>query len=236
MVRHMGKRMGAFGLADRIRRLIWLALVCVLTLPTGAQELNELLLRPKPFGPVPFRLTIIPGSSISFYAKATFHWFTGTTQNIDGQFIASGEGLIAGNEYRLRIPIETLHTGITARDAMMRRTLRAEVHPEIEFILRDFEVLDMSHGTGEYNLELTGDLTIRGVTREERFHALMKVYEHRVLITGQTDINLSDFQINPPPLLWVISVDDTITVKWSIAARMEFLAPTPETGDQPPQP
>jgi polyisoprenoid-binding protein YceI len=178
---------------------------------------------PKLFDKVPFHLTIQPGSSISYYAQATFHWFTGTSQRAEGEFFADGKGPLAGRTNRLTVPVASLRTGINARDALMIELLRADIHPNVIFDVKRFDVVERTGGINEFRLKVTGDLTIRGVTRSETADVWLKVYDDNVTITGQTDLYLSRYSIDPPTFLWFLKMRDRLTVKWSFQGEVEFL-------------
>lgn len=182
---------------------------------------------PQLFAETPFVLRILPGSSISFYAKATAHWFTGTTQKIEGEFFIQEKAVLADRPNRLKIPVNTIRTGINMRDVILKRTLVAPQHPNILFELKEFEILEKINGLGEFKIKVIGDLTIRGVTRSEEFTILMKTYRNQVLITGETDINLGDYQIEIPTFFFFFSVEPQITIKWSIESLIEFIIDKP---------
>lgn len=211
------------------------ALVLAATIPAGisAQTLDPMGYRPALFGPVPMQLEIQRGSSVSFYARATLHWFTGTTRQIQGTFVVDKDGPLEEKTNTFSIPAASLKTGARTRDAVMRKTLRTDIYPNIEFTLNEFELVKRSDELAEYHVRVTGDLTIRNVTREITFQTFMKVYGQRALINGQTDLNLSDFEIEKPVLFGFISVKDRLTVKWSLDTNLTFLEP-PEAPDTEP--
>ena len=207
----------------------WLILVLLCAATAFAQDVDVTDYAPKLFGKIPFRLRVQPGSSISFYAQATLHWFTGTSQRPEGEVYADASGVVAGHPNRLTIPVASLHTGINARDALMLEFLRSTLHPDITYDVKGFEILERQSGISEYRLRLIGDLTIRGVTRPAPINVTLKVYDRNVTIIGQYDLRLSDFGMPPPTFLWLFKVDDGITVKWSMQSSLDFIFPDKPT-------
>ena len=176
----------------------------------------------------PFRLQVEQGSSVSFFCQATAHWFTGTSRTIQGSFAASGGNLVDTAPNELRLPADTLVTGIGMRDRLMGELLRVDQHPDIVFAARTFEVLEAYHASRRYRVLVTGDLTIRGVTREEEIETELTVYDRTTKITGSHDLDIRDYQIEPPVFLGIVKVKSNVTVKWSIEASIAILPlPTP---------
>ena len=205
------------------RHGILLLLLFVLT--AYAQDVDVTDYAPKMFGKIPFRLKIQPGSSISFYAHATAHWFTGTSQRAEGEFFADANGFQPGHPNRLTVPVASLRTDLDARDALMNEFLRSTIHPNITFDAKGFEIVERDRGINEFRMRVAGDLTIRGVTRPAKVELRLKVYDRNVTIIGQYDLRLSDFSLEPPTVFWFFKVRDWVTIKWSLQASLDFVFP-----------
>lgn len=67
------------------------------------------------------------------------------------------------------VDVASVNTGIERRDNHLRSAdfFNAETHPTIEFASTDVVL------TGDESLDITGELTLRGVTRTVTFHAVL---------------------------------------------------------------
>jgi len=172
----------------------------------------------------PVELKILrTSSSVTFYSKATFHWFTGTTREIRGSARIRGAQVLPDGENRVAIQARTFDTSVRPRDAAVRNILDVECYPEISFRLKGLKVVEESPGIGDYRLKVIGDLYLHGVTREYTIPVFFKVHESKVMVTGEWDVLISDHGIEPPTFLWILKVQDKVAVKFSIQADYEQL-------------
>ncbi|MEL7463884.1 MAG: YceI family protein [Pseudomonadota bacterium] len=110
------------------------------------------------------------------HAHATFMADHLGFSTVQGQFrkfdadIVFDEDNIENAEVKVVIDATSLDTGWPARDKHVKSKdfLDVKNHPEITFVSKTVRL------TGENTADVTGDLTIRGVTREEVFKAKMR--------------------------------------------------------------
>ncbi|MFE9327893.1 YceI family protein [Nocardia sp. NPDC052278] len=97
----------------------------------------------------------------------------------------------------LTIQATSIDTRNQQRDDLLgRKFLGVEVHPTITFVLTEVEQFD------EINVKVTGDLTIRGVTRPVTVDFELTRTENdphgalRIGFTGRTTINRKDWKVH----------------------------------------
>ncbi len=90
--------------------------------------------------------------------------------------------------------------------------LAARDHPAIRFEGRRARV------RGEGRLDLSGDLTIRGQTREVTIPVAYRLEsDSRVVFSGSVTLEQSDFGIKPVSIAGVVKVKDSVTASFQIA-------------------
>ena len=72
----------------------------------------------------------------------------------------------------------------------------------------------------ELTFKVTGDLTVRNVTKPVTFDAKGKIEGDTFRGTARTQFNMTDFGFDPPDILGVVSVEDgvTLTVRFTAQA------------------
>lgn len=71
--------------------------------------------------------------------------------------------------------------------------LEVGTHPEITF--KSSEVSAEEAGDNTYRLQITGDLSLHGVTKQQRIDANAKVRDDEMALVGDFKLNQSDFKI-----------------------------------------
>lgn len=145
--------------------------------------------------------------------RGSFNEFEGTI-SFDGEHPANSTAQVT-------IKATSIDTGNGQRDAHLRGNdfLEMERHPEITFVATEFRPT-------EDGLDVTGDLTIRGVTRQITIHftyegTVTTPFGHvRVGFGGSTTINRSDFGVSWNAALEAggVLVSDKVTLEFDISA------------------
>ena len=151
----------------------------------------------------PREITFIPNaadSSVSFSLDATMHTVHGTAGDVKGTVSivsASSEGFVLDG--KIAIAVRSLGTGNDRRDAKMRgESLAAAEHPEITFAPK---ALDRALHT------LSGDLTIRGVSKKVAIPVSVEPAGGRIKVDGKLDVRWADHGV-PDPSVFLLRVDD----------------------------
>lgn len=140
------------------------------------------------------------------------------------------EGTIVGNPEELenanitfKIDASTIHTNNNDRDNHLRSAdfFEVETYPEITFVSTDIVKTD----DGEYNL--TGDMTLRGVTKKVTFKTTFEGKNtlpqgvEVVAFEGKTKISRKEFGLTWNPALETggVLVGDEITIALEVQAN-----------------
>ena len=122
-------------------------------------------------------------------------------------------GDLTSVELEASVRVADLRTGNALRDFEARRSVfDAGAHPEVRFVLRRIEPVDGDPEGHEHALRLTGDLTLRGTTREVVAVARLDLDDAHASVTATLELSLAAFEVDPPRLFtWV--VDDRVLVE-----------------------
>jgi polyisoprenoid-binding protein YceI len=97
------------------------------------------------------------------------------------------------------------------------KVLDAERFPEITF--RSRAVSGHAAGAGAYDLQVTGDLTVHGVTRTVTLPLRVELADKSVAASGRTVIRHTDHGLKPVSVAGVVNVRNEIGVEFRITAR-----------------
>ncbi len=138
----------------------------------------------------------------------------GTTRTITGVLVLEGDRIVP-EASRFQVDLRTLTSDQARRDNFIRRnTLQADRYPYAVFIPREARGLPSPLPTsGEHAFQLIGDLTIREVTRPVTWEVTARVEGDRVAIQARTQFTFADFNLEPPRVPVVLSVDETIRLE-----------------------
>ncbi|MEX2455710.1 MAG: YceI family protein [Balneolaceae bacterium] len=130
-----------------------------------------------------------------FTSHVPLHSFTGKSNHLTGM-IDPSERVVD-----FYIDLNTLKTGIGKRDRDMYSTLNVEEHPFAEFTGTLNSPIDME-STEKQTVEVTGDFTIHGVSREVTIPGTIQKNEDHLLLEAEWTLNLNDYNIEPPGILF----------------------------------
>jgi polyisoprenoid-binding protein YceI len=164
--------------------------------------------------PAHTRIGFVARHAMVTKVRGAFNEFEGSAV-LDGTDLTKSTG-------QLTIQAASIHTRNEQRDAHLRSNdfLAMEEYPQITFVATDVRQ------TGPTTLELTGDLTIRGVTNsvtipfEFEGAATDPFGNQRVGFEGSTVINRKDFGITWNATLETggVLVSDKITLEFEVSA------------------
>lgn len=116
------------------------------------------------------------------------------------QFIRMGE---------VTMKATALKSGKGQMDGIAYKSLKAEKNPNISFKLTTFKNL------GGNKASVTGNLTVAGATRPVTFLVKYLIKGNAVNLEGETNFNMTDFNITPPTaMLGTIKTDDKVTISF----------------------
>jgi polyisoprenoid-binding protein YceI len=201
----------------------WLAALIVMTAlasPAGRSASAQAA------GPV--RYTIVPERSEARYrireqlAGVNFpNDAVGTTRAIEGGIAFDAQGRIVVGQSRFTVDLKTLTSDQPRRDGYVRRnTLETERYSAAVFIPTDVRGLSVSvPQSGTATLELTGDFTVRTVTRRTTWQATATFSGAEVDVRARTAFRFADLGLQIPRVASVLSVDDNIRLELDLVLR-----------------
>ena len=140
----------------------------------------------------------------------------GTSEKVSGGMQIQPDGSIAPGA-KFVIDLRTLSSDQSMRDGYVRnRTLETEKFPEAVFVPTEVKgVPKMVPSAGQLGVQLTGNLTIHGVTKPVTFKGIATIDPRSSSVAGRalTTFTFSDFGLTKPTLARLVSVDDKITLE-----------------------
>ncbi len=168
------------------------------------------------------KLEIIAGSSATYRVTEQLAGVdfpndaVGSTDKVSGSMQILPDGTVAPGA-KLVIDLRTMTSDQSMRDGYVRnRTLETEKFPEAVFVPTELKgVPKMVPSTGQLGVQLTGNMTIHGVTKPVTFKGIATIDPRSSTVAGRalTTITFSDFGLNKPTLARLLSVEDKITLE-----------------------
>jgi len=168
------------------------------------------------------KLEIAEGSSASYRVTEQLAGIdfpndaVGTTTGVKGSIQLLPDGSIAPGS-KLVVDLKALTSDQNMRDGYIRsRTLQTDQFPEAVFVPKQVTgVPKMVPSAGQVGVQLSGDLTIHGVTKPVTFKGIATFDARSSMVSGRalTSFSFSDFGLTKPTLARLMSVGDTITLE-----------------------
>jgi polyisoprenoid-binding protein YceI len=139
----------------------------------------------------------------------------GTTAAVGGTLVIRPDGQLVAGESRFVVDLATLKTDSSRRDGYIQRnTLETGIYPEAIFVPTAAAGLPAAlPASGPVAFQLTGDLTVHGVTRPATWDVTGQVAGQTFSGTATTSITFTDFGMTLPRVGPVLSVDDLIRLQ-----------------------
>lgn len=145
-------------------------------------------------------------SGITYHANHPLHSWTGINKKVDGVVrYSDSSGRIS--KVAILAKVADFNSENSNRDSHMIEAAEALKYPNVNFV--SSEVI-----YGEAIL-VKGNLTFHGITKPIQFNVVELMQDNRKIVTGNFDIGLTDFNIDPPSLMFV-KTDNTINISFRI--------------------
>ncbi len=140
----------------------------------------------------------------------------GTTKEVAGDISISSDTSKLPTFGDIKVNAKTFKTDSTQRDNAVARYILKTESPENELITFTTKSVDVGNDSV---LQLSGDLTISGITKPAVF--MVKMKKEGETLTGDANVTLkrSDFNLVIPSIPFVANVPDTFMVKATIVAE-----------------
>jgi polyisoprenoid-binding protein YceI len=124
---------------------------------------------------------------------------------------------------RFDVDLRTLKSDEARRDNFLyNNTLETQQYPLATFILTSVEGLDQSLADGqETTFTLVGELTVHGVTKLVAWETKATLDGDKLTGTATTSFDMPDFDITPPKVGPVISLDEHVKLEVDITAQKQ---------------
>jgi polyisoprenoid-binding protein YceI len=147
---------------------------------------------------------------------------TGGTQQIEGQLQLNLDNLNAAlGDNHFTVKLNTLVSDQDRRDQWIRDNGPAfNQFPEATFVAKSIEGAPSAYDNGqEVGFKLSGDLTVRNITKPVTFDINAKLAGDTLSGTATTRVKLTDFGIEPPNFANTLTVEDEFTIQVDFVAK-----------------
>lgn len=169
-------------------------------------------------------LSMAPESKLWFDGKSTVRDWSCKAPVMQAALTLAGEGtaaaVLAGDEpaatTTLVIPTMKLDCANGTMNGHMRKALAAEKHGEITFALKSYDATPEAGAATKGTL--TGELTIKGVTKDVTFPVeFVAEGEKGLRVKGKYALKMTDWGVEPPKLmLGTLKVNEMVTVGFDL--------------------
>lgn len=145
----------------------------------------------------------------------------GTTPGVSGEIKLDFEQADWVQAAQFTVDMTGLRTDQDRRDTWLRdNAIQTDRFPQATFVKTAVSGLPASVSEGEeVTFEMTGDLTVRDVTRPVTFVVTAVLSGDTIQGTATTRLNLTDLGIEPPNFVRTLTVADPFTIEVSLTAR-----------------
>jgi polyisoprenoid-binding protein YceI len=166
-------------------------------------------------------LEITDGSSATYRVTEQFVGISfpsdaeGTTPTVSGTVVIAADGSI-GPGSKLSFDLRNLKSDQEQRDNFVRtRTLETDKFPMADFVVTKITGVPVMIPTqGQTGFELTGNMTIHGVTKEVTFQGIATFgRDSTVAGRAKTNFTFATFGLTKPSIARLMSVDDKIQLE-----------------------
>jgi polyisoprenoid-binding protein YceI len=139
----------------------------------------------------------------------------GTTTGVTGSIVLGVDGKIVSDQSKLVVDLTTLHSDSNMRDGFIgNSTLNLSQYPNATFVPTAITGLTAPLPTsGQQTFQLSGNLTIHGVTKPATFAVTTQVSGNDVTGVATTDFKFEDFGMTSPHAGAVLSVVDDVKLE-----------------------
>jgi len=177
---------------------------------------------PDPEVKLGYRMTIDKGTRAAYRVKEQLLGINfpndavGQTQSVTGSVLLRPDGLVDSTQSKLTVDLRTMTSDQEHRDEYINtRTLSVDKYPMVEFVPRRITGLPAPLPyRGQHGIEVVGDMTLRGVTREVTMKGIVSYEGTAVGGRLVTNFNFGTFGMPVPRApARVLSVEDNITLE-----------------------
>lgn len=193
-----------------------------IALPLGLLAQPAATLQQRPADPVQRFVVDSTGNSASYHVReqlASISFPTdavGTTRAVRGALVLGPNGAVVRDSSHFVVDLTGLTSDRAMRDRFIQRnTLETARYPTAEFVANAAPGLPTPlPQSGRAQFQLTGDLTVHGVTRPATWQVSARFEPGAVTGIASTRFTFADFGMTPPSVMILLSVADTIGLEY----------------------
>lgn len=142
----------------------------------------------------------------------------GETRQITGGITLDNNGAIVPSESRIVVQVGQITSDQSRRDGYVHhRILETDAFPTVEFVPTSYRGLTAAaakSATGPVTFDLTGNLTVHGVTHPTTWRVTAHRDGDQVVGNAATHFTFEGFGLTQPRLPFIMSVADTIALEY----------------------
>jgi polyisoprenoid-binding protein YceI len=149
-----------------------------------------------------------------------FNTAVGVTKDISGKVMIDRANPQNSSIDPITIDISQFTSDSDRRDnALRNRFLESSKYPQATFVPKQIEGLPSTIQEGEtYPLKISGDLTIRDVTKPVTFDANVRLDQTRLSGQAGTTLLMSDFGFGPISIAGILNTEDQVNLSFEFVA------------------
>lgn len=147
----------------------------------------------------------------------------GHTRHVEGYLVLNKTTQeLSFYQDQVKIDARTLRTNNDSRDNAIKRFVLETTEPENYYITFSLtQPLKLTANTEPQTVNVTGKLTISGVTKEISFQAQVTSTTQQLTVDFKTELTRSEFEVKTPEVPFVAKVDDNFQVTGHLIAKLK---------------
>lgn len=160
------------------------------------------------------KLAFTPESKMWVTGTSTVHDWTCDVKDVTGSVTASvADAVTSISDGTFSVPVENIDCDSRTMNKKVNQALNDKDTPTIIFVLGSTTVGDQ--------IQVTGDLTIAGVTKQIVFPVSTTQSGSTLTFTGEVPVVMTDFNVDPPTaMLGTLKTGDEVKVHFEIVTNI----------------
>lgn len=172
-----------------------------------------------------FEGTLESSSYVSYAARTASHAWEGRAPVESLRLLFGAEAPNSNLDLEVILDAGSFTSGNFARDINARRTVfDTELYPRIVFTGKRLSAKTDLSSDGEYTLELSGTLSLHGVSRDIKSPLALTKDGTSLIAEGSFEVLLSDFDMKRPSIFGS-TVEDKVTISYHIETQLNPIEP-----------
>jgi len=147
----------------------------------------------------------------------------GTSNAVTGTVVIDGDGSILPTQSKITVDLSKLASDESRRDNFIKgNTLQTSRYPTATFVPWKVDGLPAPlPSSGQVTFQLSGDLTVHGVTKPVSWQVAVQFDGTTVTGTATASVNITDFGMTPPKAGPVLGIEDGLTLELDFSAARQ---------------